>query len=149
MSSDTPDLNQPPCLRILAAEDNATNRFVLKALLKNTGADLTIVENGQEAFDTWNICDFDIILMDIKMPVMDGITAVLKIREAELNQNRKRTPIIAVTANAQPEQAREYFMVGMNAVVAKPICQLNLLSSIEQAAAKIFNSHNSRQINSA
>jgi CheY-like chemotaxis protein len=149
VSSDTTNQPEQACLRILAADDNATNRLVLKALLKKTGADLTIVENGQEAFDTWNVCDFDLILMDIKMPVMDGVTAVLKIREAELRQNRKRTPIIAVTANALPEQAREYLIAGMNAVVAKPICQLTLLESIEQAAVEVRDDQNTTQQNSA
>jgi CheY-like chemotaxis protein/anti-sigma regulatory factor (Ser/Thr protein kinase) len=121
-------------LRILAAEDNPVNQLVLKTLLGQIGLDLTVVDNGEEAFLAWEQGDWDVILMDAQMPVMDGVTATRKIRSREAAARRPATPIIALTANAMAHQAEAYFAAGMNSVVAKPI-QLTLL--VEAIAAAV------------
>jgi PAS domain S-box-containing protein len=135
-----------PGLRVLAAEDNLTNQFVLKTLLAQVGIELTLAPNGQEAVDAWRASLWDLVLMDIQMPVMDGVTAVRQIRQAERQQGLKRTPIIALTANAMAHHRAEYLAAGMDAVVAKPIDFAGLLETMdavmtaaeaEQAPAKV------------
>jgi signal transduction histidine kinase/DNA-binding NarL/FixJ family response regulator len=120
-------------LRILAAEDNANNRLVLKMFLEQIGAHVTFVENGQEAVDEWKNHDFDIILMDVQMPVLSGPEATQQIRSLEFNGKRPRTPIIALTANAMTHHVAECLAAGMDAHVAKPIKPNLLFSAIEDA----------------
>ena len=107
--------------RILAAEDNSVNQLVLKTLLHQAGVEPYVVENGFEALQAWENEDWDIILMDIQMPVMDGPTAARRIRAREVELQRPRTPIIALTANAMSQQVAEYLQLGMDACVTKPI----------------------------
>ena len=108
-------------LRLLAAEDNPTNQQVLAAVMGSLGIEVHIVPDGREAVEAWRTGVYDLILMDIQMPVMDGITAASAIRDAERASGRKRTPIVALTANALTHQVEEYLAVGMDAHVAKPI----------------------------
>jgi signal transduction histidine kinase/AmiR/NasT family two-component response regulator len=122
-------------LRILAAEDNPTNQLVLKALLDPFGVELTIVDDGAQAVEAWSAGAFDLILMDIQMPVMDGITAARAIRAEEANSGRARTPIVAVTANAMAHQVEEYFAAGMDAHVPKPVDLATLHRVIESLPA--------------
>ena len=120
-------------LRILAAEDNQTNQLVLKTLLAPAGVVPTIVENGREALAAWESQDWDIVLMDIQMPEMNGVEATRAIRLREQETGRARTPIIAVTANAMTHQLAEYVAAGMDAVVAKPIDMTDLFEAMELA----------------
>jgi signal transduction histidine kinase len=99
-------------LRVLAAEDNPTNQKVLATLLEMFGVDLQMVENGALAVEAWRAAAFDVILMDIQMPDMDGVAAARAIRAAEAETGRARTPILAVTANAMAHQAAEYAAAG-------------------------------------
>ncbi|HKP79126.1 MAG TPA: ATP-binding protein [Phenylobacterium sp.] len=125
-------------LRLLAAEDNPTNQQVLAAVLGSLGIEVHIVPDGKEAVEAWRTGSYDLILMDIQMPVMDGITAASTIREAEKTSGRRRTPIVALTANALTHQVEEYLAVGMDAHVAKPIEIAKLydaISSVLNAAA--------------
>ncbi|THD61022.1 ATP-binding protein [Phenylobacterium sp.] len=108
-------------LRVLAAEDNPVNQMVLKALLAQIGIEPTVVENGQEALDAWEDGEWDVILMDVQMPQMDGQTATRRIRAREAELGRAPTPIIAITANAMIHQVASYRAAGMNEVVSKPI----------------------------
>jgi signal transduction histidine kinase/ActR/RegA family two-component response regulator len=108
-------------LRVLAAEDNATNQLVLRTIMQTFGVDLTMVGDGRQAVDAWAGADFDLILMDIQMPVMDGVAATRAIREAEQTGARSRIPIIALSANAMTHQVKEYLGAGMDMHVAKPI----------------------------
>ena len=108
-------------LRLLAAEDNPTNQQVLGAVLGSLGIEVDIVSDGKEAVAAWRGGLYDLILMDIQMPVMDGITAAATIRSLEAKDGRRRTPIIALTANALTHQVQEYLDAGMDAHVAKPI----------------------------
>jgi CheY-like chemotaxis protein len=108
-------------LRILAAEDHPTNRMVLEALLKRASDEITVVENGVKAVDAWKTGSFDVVLMDIQMPEMDGVCAALEIRRLEAAMRRPRTPIIAVTANVMTDQVEAYLAAGMDGCVSNPI----------------------------
>jgi signal transduction histidine kinase/ActR/RegA family two-component response regulator len=127
---------QPAELRILAAEDNPTNQMVIKTLLSQVGVEPTVVEDGREALLAWERQAWDVILMDIQMPVMDGVAATRAIRSRELETGRARTPIIAVTANAMAHQLVEYEAAGMELVVPKPIDAATLFGAIEQVLAE-------------
>jgi len=120
-------------LRLLAAEDNATNQQVLAAVMESLGIDIDIVPDGKQAVEAWRACPYDLILMDIQMPVMDGIAAAREIRAAERADGRSRTPIIALTANALTHQIEEYLGAGMDGHVAKPIEIAKLYEAISTA----------------
>jgi CheY-like chemotaxis protein len=120
-------------LRVLAAEDNPTNQIVLKTLLGQVGIVPHVVSNGQEALDAYVASAWDLVLMDIQMPVMDGLNALKGIREAEQVHGSPRTPVIAVTANAMPHHQAEYLAAGMDSVVAKPIDFASLLEAMDEA----------------
>jgi signal transduction histidine kinase/ActR/RegA family two-component response regulator len=132
--SETGPADIPTCnVRVLAAEDNDTNQLVLKTLLAQAGLEVTMVEDGQQAVEAWEAQPWDIILMDIQMPVMDGLAATRTIRERERTTGRRRTPIIAVTANAMTHQVAEYEAAGMDSVAAKPIDIISLLNAMQAA----------------
>jgi CheY-like chemotaxis protein len=120
-------------VRILAAEDNLTNQRVLRAVLDTFGVDLTVVENGREAVEAWRAGAFDLVLMDIQMPEMDGVAATRAIRAAERGEGRARTPILALSANAMTHQVAEYLKAGMDAHIAKPIEIPKLQAALEAA----------------
>ena len=120
-------------LRILAAEDNATNQKVLQAVMEPLGVDLHIVADGRQAVETWRDGGFDLILMDIQMPVMDGVEAARAIRAAEAADGVRRTPILALTANALVHQVESYMAAGMDGHVSKPIELTRLYDAIEAA----------------
>jgi CheY-like chemotaxis protein len=122
-------------LRILAAEDNPTNQLVLRTLLGQIGIDPVIVEDGASAIETWERGDWDLILMDVEMPVMDGPTATREIRRREAARGRAPIPIIALTANAMAHQAESYRAAGMTGVVTKPIRVTELFAAIAAADA--------------
>jgi signal transduction histidine kinase/CheY-like chemotaxis protein len=107
-----------PSLRVLVAEDNAVNQQVILGLLKLRGITADIVANGQEAIEAASSKPYDLILMDVQMPVMDGLQAARAIRE--LPTTAAMTPIIALTANARKEDAAQCWSAGMNWHLAKP-----------------------------
>ena len=108
-------------LRILAAEDNRVNQMVLRTLLEPMGVSLTVVDNGLLALEAWTEGRWDVILMDVQMPVMDGLSALREIRAREAADMRPRTPVIALTANAMSHQIEELRAAGADAHVAKPL----------------------------
>jgi signal transduction histidine kinase/ActR/RegA family two-component response regulator len=120
-------------LNILAADDNVTNRQVLAAILEQLGIDLTLCEDGQQALSAWRAGGYDLILMDIQMPVLDGVSATQRIRAEEASAERPRTPIIALTANAMPHQLAEYRAAGLDDCVVKPIRITELHNAIARA----------------
>jgi CheY-like chemotaxis protein/nitrogen-specific signal transduction histidine kinase len=130
-------------LRVLAAEDNDTNQLVLSTILEIFGADLHIVADGKQAVEAWKAEEYDVILMDIQMPVMDGITAAREIRRAETALNRPHTPIVALSANAMAHQVAEYLAAGMDGHVAKPI-ELNKLHAALETALASKQEHETR-----
>ena len=112
---------QARSVRVLAAEDNLVNQKVLKAIVEPMDVELSLVGDGRAAVEAWRMGQFDVILMDIQMPVMDGIASARAIRAAEKSERRPRTPILALTANALVHQVEEYLAAGMDGHVAKPI----------------------------
>ncbi|WP_294225585.1 ATP-binding protein [uncultured Shimia sp.] len=122
-------------LRVLAAEDNRTNQIVLKHMLKKVGLTLEIVENGSAAVQAWKTGHYDMILMDINMPVMDGLEATRQIREIESRDMLEATPILAVSANAMVHQVAGYLSEGMSGHVAKPISRECLVQAMANALA--------------
>jgi CheY-like chemotaxis protein len=129
----------PDALRVLAAEDNLVNQLVLRTLLEQFGLSATIVENGAEAVEAWEREPWDVILMDIQMPVMGGIEAARRIRDHERLTGRAHTPIIALTANSMTHQVAEYRAAGISGLVAKPIQASALvealIAAVEDAGA--------------
>jgi CheY-like chemotaxis protein len=99
------------------------------------GVDPVVVDNGKLAVEAWEAGDWDVILMDIQMPVMDGLTATARIRERERQTGRDPTPIVALTANAMAHQVDQYAAAGMNGHVAKPIQAAELFAALTQVAA--------------
>jgi signal transduction histidine kinase/CheY-like chemotaxis protein len=134
IAASAPSMELSSDLRVLAAEDNPTNQLVLTTLLQFAGVQVVIVDNGQDAVDAWASQDWDVILMDVQMPIMDGPTAAREIRRRELSEHRPRTPIIALTANTMSHQTSEYLACGMDDHVAKPIDAQALLKAIFAAA---------------
>ena len=115
-------------LRILMAEDNAINQLVVRTMLEATGVALTIVGDGQAALEALQVGGFDLVLMDINMPVMDGITALGAIRSGAAGDSA--IPIIALTASAMSGDRERFLTMGFDDHLGKPIRPADLLSSI-------------------
>lgn len=120
---------------ILVVDDNATNRMVAQALCEMFDCTCESVNDGAEALEVARGGRFDLILMDIKMPVMDGVAATRAIRA--LPGFAGGVPIIALTANVEPEDAAEYLAAGMNGVVEKPMKPEHLLAALRQALGEV------------
>ncbi|WP_413943986.1 ATP-binding protein [Bdellovibrio sp. HCB-162] len=118
--------------RILIVDDTEDNRFLLLTYLKKLPFDVVQAENGLEAIEKVFREPFDLILMDIQMPVMDGYAATQKIRQWEIEQNRKPIPIIAVSANAMAEDVQKSLDAGCTEHVTKPIKKSALLEMIQR-----------------
>jgi signal transduction histidine kinase/AmiR/NasT family two-component response regulator len=121
-------------LRVLAAEDNAVNAMVIQTILQTRVRALTIVENGREAVEAVETGDFDIVLMDKQMPVMDGVMATREIRA--LGGKAADVPIIAVTADAFAQARDEILGAGANDYLAKPIKPDELMQAIVANVAR-------------
>ncbi len=119
-------------LQILLAEDNKVNQKVALHTLKKLGATTTVVENGEEVIDALYKSRFDLILMDVQMPVMDGIEATRVIRNEEKAGWDINIPIIALTANVLEKDRKRFVDVGMSGFVGKPFKRAELKSCIEK-----------------
>jgi len=119
-------------LRILLADDSADNRLLIEAYLKKSRYILDEVEDGQAAVDRFMTRPFDLVLMDIQMPVLDGYEAVSMIRLWELANERGRTPIIALSASALEADVRHAIEAGCDMHVSKPVKKLTLLAAIAE-----------------
>ena len=117
-------------LHILLVEDNHINRQVADSMLKKMGHSVTLATNGKEAVSLHQERDFDLILMDVEMPEMDGVEATKVIREREKGTTR-RIPVIALTAHAMAGHREEFLTAGMDGYVAKPIKYKTLHETIE------------------
>jgi CheY-like chemotaxis protein len=111
------------------AEDNLVNRRLVERILEKEGHRVTAVENGREALDQLQRADFDLVLMDIQMPVMDGIEATQAIRAAEA-VSKIHVPIIALTAHAMKGDRDRCLAAGMDAYLSKPIVTADLLGMV-------------------
>lgn len=131
------DLEMTSNPHILIVDDNATNRVVAQALCEMFGCTSETAEDGVEALEAVQQRQFDLVLMDIKMPRMDGVQATRAIRA--LDGPVSAVPIVALTANADPDDARKYLACGMAAVVEKPIkperLRMAMNTALEQIAA--------------
>ncbi|WP_366941097.1 ATP-binding protein [Brevundimonas sp.] len=121
-------------LRVLLAEDHPTNQRVVQLILGSAGAEVVTVENGALAVEAVGRSRFDVILMDMQMPVMDGLTATREIRRIE--PGGTRTPIIMLSANAMAEHRYEALAAGADLHVAKPVTAASLLAGIAQAVVE-------------
>jgi len=119
-------LAQSKSRQVLLAEDNPVNREVLKEMLEHAGANVTVAENGVEAVARANEREFDVILMDCHMPVMDGLAAASKVRVLERTKGRSPTFIVALTADVTAENRERCLAVGMDDLAGKPISQAKL-----------------------
>jgi PAS domain S-box-containing protein len=119
-------------LNVLVAEDNEVNQYLIQRILNNLDHSVEIAKDGQCAIDLFSSGDFDIILMDVRMPVMDGIEATVAIRAMNRDSPKSNIPIIALTADASTDHVIEYRKVGMNDVCLKPIELPLLLTSINK-----------------
>jgi PAS domain S-box-containing protein len=117
-------------LNILVAEDNRVNQLIIKKFMENYGHKVTLADNGAKAVTECKEGNFDLILMDIRMPEMDGPDATRMIRQ--FDNKKSNIPIIAVTADAMKENISNYFEAGMNGFVSKPIDRVELVTTINK-----------------
>ena len=118
--------------RILAADDNEVNLDVLAAMLEDTRVSLVLARNGKQAVETFKDGSFDMLLLDISMPVIDGPAALLQMAEIAAREGRYLPPAIAFTANLMPHQIAEHLAAGFVDVIAKPVKRQLLFEQIER-----------------
>jgi PAS domain S-box-containing protein len=118
--------------RLLVVEDSPDNRLLVQVYLKGSPYQLTFEEDGKAAVDRFATSDFDLILMDVQMPVMDGLAATRAIRALEWERGTPSIPIIALTANASLHDIERSLNAGCNCQLSKPISKLELLGAIEK-----------------
>lgn len=119
-------------LRILIVDDHPVNRQVLSLLLAGLDAEIGTVEDGQTALEACRTGDWDVVLMDIQMPRLDGLAATRGILAEAASAGRRTPSIVAVTTRSDIDQVRDCFRAGMIAHVAKPIDALHLFSVLGQ-----------------
>ena len=122
----------PAPLNILLVDDNEDNRLLIRAFLKKTTHRADVAEDGEKAVEKFMTGKYDLVFMDIEMPVMDGYTATKKIRSWEQNVGAVQTPIIALTAYAGKQEERKCLNAGCNGHLAKPVTKTKLLEYIAE-----------------
>ena len=115
--------------RILLVEDDLVSQFYLKTLLSENGFDVQAVSNGKDALSSFSKEKFDIIILDIQIPIINGIEVTKKIKEKEKSK-KKKTPIIALTAYSYEEDKKLFIETGMDFCITKPIDEKLLLETI-------------------
>jgi signal transduction histidine kinase/CheY-like chemotaxis protein len=121
-------------LRILLAEDNPVNQLIVRRPLEARGHQVVACEDGEKAVKQCAQSAFDVVLMDVQMPILDGLEATRRIREREAQLHSPRVPILALTANSLSEQVQECYEAGMDACLCKPFIPSDLLNLIWQHA---------------
>jgi CheY-like chemotaxis protein len=121
-------------LRVLVVEDNLANQKVAEGTLQFLGHEVVLANNGQEALDLYNKETFDVILMDIHMPVMDGVEATRQIRQIE-QSNGTHVPIIAITAYAMSGDREKFLSMGVDEYVAKPFKREQLVEALRKTVS--------------
>jgi signal transduction histidine kinase/CheY-like chemotaxis protein/streptogramin lyase len=125
-----------PRLLVLVAEDNPVNQKVVALLLERLGHDVVLVDDGLGALERSVAGDVDLLLMDVQMPVMDGLAATRAIRDREEREGSPRLPIVALTARAMREDVRACWDAGMDGFVSKPVDRDQLVATIDDVLAK-------------
>jgi len=118
-------------LNVLLAEDNPVNQKLATRLLQKMGHSVTVVENGRQALAALEKNEFDVILMDIQMPEMDGLETTAEIREREKSQDGTHIPILAMTAHAMAGDRERCLEAGMDGYVSKPVNVQELVEAME------------------
>jgi len=136
-TASTPDAHLDRPLRVLLAEDHPTNQRVVQLILASQGAQIVTVGDGVEAVAAFADGAFDVVLMDMQMPRMDGLAATRAIRALEAARGARPTPIVMLSANAMAEHRIEAMAAGASLHVAKPITAANLLAGIQDAVAVV------------
>jgi signal transduction histidine kinase/CheY-like chemotaxis protein len=129
-AEEPPEPARPTGLHILVAEDNATNRKVAELLLASMGATAECVEDGRQAVEAARSGGYDLALIDLQMPRMDGLSAIRAIREEEAASRRRRLPMIVLSANVMPEHLAASRMAGADDHIGKPISARELAGAI-------------------
>ena len=119
-------------LRILLAEDSQDNVLLIQSYLKASGCSVDLACNGEVALQMFISGTYDVVLMDVQMPVMDGYSATRRIRQWEAENRARPVPILALTAHALPEEVRKSLDAGCTAHLTKPIRKATLLHAIEE-----------------
>jgi PAS domain S-box-containing protein len=127
-------------LKILMAEDSAVNQMLARALLEQHDHTVTVAHNGREAVQLVASMDFDLVLMDVQMPIQDGLEATADIRRWERSQNKRPVPIVALTAHAMKGDREKCLNAGMDEYLSKPIRAVELYATIKRAVLR-FDSH--------
>jgi CheY-like chemotaxis protein len=109
-------------------EDNPTNRLITSLMLKSVGVEVSTAADGEQGVEAATTTPFDLILMDIHMPGIDGVEATGRIRASPTSA--RQIPIVALTANTAPSQRALYLEVGMNGVIPKPVSAAALLGAV-------------------
>jgi CheY-like chemotaxis protein len=138
--ADTPALAPTPGLSVLVAEDNEINALLLRSLLSRLGHHAVITTNGEAALESWLAAKsagapYDLVLMDIQMPQLDGIETTKRIRALEAGQPGRPTPILALTANTLVEDRYACFEAGMDGFLIKPLDRDKLADALSGLAA--------------
>ncbi len=138
--SGTPATAPAQSLSILVAEDNEINALLVRSLLTRLGHDVTVAANGEEALESWVVAEtadtpYDLVLMDVQMPKLDGIETTRKIREREAVRHAHRTAILALTANTLTEDRQACLEAGMDGFLVKPLDRDKLVDALARLLA--------------
>jgi PAS domain S-box-containing protein len=139
-AAEAPAQKPAPGLSVLVAEDNEINALLIRSLLSRLGHHVVIATNGAAALESWLAAKsastpYDLVLMDVQMPELDGIEAAKRIREREAGASGRRTPILALTANALVEHRYACFEAGMDGFLIKPVDREKLVEALAEFAA--------------
>jgi CheY-like chemotaxis protein len=141
MNWEKPKVGKPPCkhdvprkkgLTILIAEDERINQLYLREMLKSAGHTVVCANNGLEACRIFERQRFDVVFLDVQMPVLDGVGAVERMRRFEKQNCLPRTKIVALTAYSLQQDRDEFFQKGMDRLLSKPIVEKNLIQALQQ-----------------
>ena len=127
-----PEQREAKPLRILLVEDNEDNQILFAAFLKNTAHQVVTTENGKEGVEEYISGNYDLVFMDMEMPIMDGYEATRLIRGHESKNNKKPVPIIALTAHALKGKEQESLYAGCTTHMTKPFKKADLIKTIER-----------------
>jgi len=145
-NSNITDLENDQQKKVLVVEDNNVNQKVAKGILKRLGVDCDIAENGQVALEKLTERTYDLVFMDVQMPVMDGLTAAKAIRNKTPKVLQPEIPIVAMTAHAMKDSRKECLEAGMDDFISKPINPSEVLSVMQRLTSGVQLYHDKKQI---